>query len=77
VSVAYIAWQQWKLNKREHKASQFDKKYEIYYATAKFLADIMSFATTTKEGLANFLRDTNKSYFFYNDDINNFLSEIY
>jgi len=37
----------------------------------------MSFATTTNEGLANFLRDTNKSYFFYNDDINNFLSEIY
>jgi len=75
--VAYIAWQQHRTNKQKLKLDLFDRRFEVYEATKKYLAKIGAKDDVTRDDLVNFNIETNKSYFLFGNDIQEYLNELH
>lgn len=77
VFVSYIAWQQHRTNKEKLKLDLFDKRFDVYDATKKYLSKITAEGNVSNDDLADFLIATNKSYFLFGQDIEKYLNELY
>lgn len=77
VFLAYIALQQLRTNKEKLKLDKFDKRFEIYEATKKYLSKISADGDVKSDDLADFGIETSKSYFLFGNDIEEYLRELY
>lgn len=76
ISVA-ILYGQYRQNRLNWRLAVYEKRYAVYSATMKFLSSIMVHAEAKYEELQHFLQNTREKEFFFKEDVNNFLSEIY
>lgn len=67
----YIIWYRKKL-----RLDLFDKRYEVYHATNRFLSQIMSNLKISDEELSSFLIAKNKSYFLFGKDVEQYLNYL-
>ncbi len=77
VSMAYIAWQQCKINKYKVRVDLFDRRLRIYQEVMKFWARVMQNGTTTNDELVQLLRDTKESEFLFGHKVAEFINSIY
>lgn len=75
--VAYIAWQQFTVNRRQHRLALFEKRLAIYNFTMKMLATAMRSADPTHEEGFQFMRDTRDHEFLFGPEVTKFLNDIY
>ena len=64
VAVTFIAWQQWRVADDKLRLDLFDRRYKIYDATMRFVANIGSKATFEDADLVEFYRQTSDAVFF-------------
>ena len=68
----YIIWYRKKL-----RLDLFDKRYEVYHATNKFLSQIMANRKISDEELSSFLMAKHKSYFLFGEDVEQYMNYLY
>jgi hypothetical protein len=65
VIAIYVAWQQWKLNKRRLKLDLFDKRCEIYKAVRELHLHIIVHGYASEEAIKKFQLMTIDSVFLF------------
>jgi len=73
----YIVIKQYSLDKKRFKLEHFDKRYDLFKRTMEYLSLLVSNAKTDTNELMTFKRNTSDVKIFFDDDINEFIDEIY
>jgi hypothetical protein len=77
ICVAVIAYGQYRIEKDKVKLELYRKRYDIYIKVQEFIAIIVGNTYCKTENLQMFLRDTREVEFLFNQDIVNYLDEMY
>ena len=64
----YIAYQQWRTNRRRLELDPYDRRLRIYQATIEYISAALSFHPTT-EAIFGFRRSTAEADFLFGPDI--------
>jgi len=75
-AVAYIAFLQWKLTKASVREKLFDRRFDVFKETQKFLTGISEKLDFDQESLAKFTDAWQRSRFLFGDDIQQCLKKI-
>jgi len=75
-AVTLIAWQQWRVADDKLRLDLFERRYKIYDATMRFVANIVSKATFEDADLVEFYRQTSDAVFFFRSDVVEYLDVI-
>lgn len=73
----WIGYLQFLLAKQRSKLDLYDKRYPVFAATMEYLAYIAREGTINQQELIKFLRNSKDVDFFFGQDIQQFLSELY
>jgi hypothetical protein len=73
----YIAYQQWKVNKRKYDLDTYDRKLRIYQRVIEMLRLIMKDPRPEIQDILNFGADTAEADFLFPDEIAKYINEIY
>ncbi|TAN38604.1 MAG: hypothetical protein EPN25_13390 [Nitrospirae bacterium] len=73
----YIAYQQWRTNKKRLQLDLFEKRYAIFINIKKFIANILTSGIVEQGAEIQFLRDTKSVLFLFDENIANLTSEMY
>lgn len=76
ILTAYIAWQQWKTNKRRFDWDRYEKRLRVYEAVKNFLAVIARDAKPKFEDISSLIRETAEADFLFGDEIPKYLTEM-
>lgn len=76
LSVAVIAWQQWRVARNKLRLDLFDRRYKIYDATRQFLLVIRRDATFKDSDLFTFYAGTSDAEFLFHSDVVDYLAQI-
>jgi 4-amino-4-deoxy-L-arabinose transferase-like glycosyltransferase len=76
VAVAIIAWLQWWVALNKLRLDLFDRRYKVYDATRKFLAQIFRHATFDDSQLFEFYAGTSDAEFLFGVDVLEYLTQI-
>ncbi len=72
----YIAYQQWRTNRRRLELDLYDRRLRIYQATIECISAALSFHPTT-EAIFGFRRSTAEADFLFGPDIRRYLDELF
>lgn len=75
-AVVVIAWQQWRVAENKLRLDLFDRRYKVYDATKKFLAQIFRHATFDDSQLFEFYAGTADAEFLFGVDVLDYLEQI-
>lgn len=73
---AYIAYQQYFLNKRKLNLDLYEKRYKIYFEIKIFIERCIAYGKITQEERRDFLVKTNEKYFLFDSDIIEYIDEL-
>ena len=76
LSVAFIAWQQWKVSHAKLRLDLFDRRYKVFEATRLFLGGIVSAATFDDSQLFTFYAGTADAEFLFDSEVVEYLAQI-
>jgi len=76
-SVAYTAYNQYRLSKEKFKLDMFDKRYGVYKNTQVFLSKFLINPKIEMKDFLEFRAGTQDSVFLFKDDIPNYLEDIH
>jgi hypothetical protein len=77
IAVAYIAWAQYQVNRRQYRLALFDKRMAIYLAvTARCAAVVNDMASNLQDNI-KFLRDTRDHEFLFGPEVGAFVTKIW
>lgn len=76
VFIAYVAYQQWVVNKANLRERLFEKRFELFKQTQRFLTSIMQSASVEDDQLPDFFDAVQRSRFLFGKDIQDYLDEI-
>jgi len=76
LSVACIAFQQWRVARNKLRMDLFDRRYKIYEATRKFLTEILRSASFDDSHLFEFYAGSSDAEFLFRSDVVDYLSHI-
>jgi tryptophan synthase alpha subunit len=71
----YIAWQQWRTNRNQLRLALHKERFEVYEATTEFIALVVDNGVT-QEGMKNFVLNTRKAHFLFNDTVEEYLTRL-
>ncbi|MEM8653783.1 MAG: hypothetical protein AAGF36_03490 [Pseudomonadota bacterium] len=74
--VAYIAYQQWLVNRSNLKEKLFDRRFEIFKGTQRFLSHILRDAKVSDDQLFEFFDVVQRSRFMFDKEIHLYLVEV-
>ena len=74
--VAYIAYQQHKVNRDRLRLGLYDKRFKVFRGLIDLLGYIVTRGDVTNEELSHFYTATNEKEFLFNDDILGYLEEF-
>ena len=77
VFAIYIAFQQYKTNRRKLKFDLFDKRFTIFDATKKFMQGVINRSSFDKENQAEFHRQIKGAQFVFGNDIKEYLDIVW
>ena len=72
----YIAWRQWQTNKDKLRLDYYDRRFAVYVATRKFVANAFANGNVAHEELRAYWVDTRQAKFLFNESIEAYLNEI-
>lgn len=73
----YIAWQQWRLNKKKWSLDTYDRKLRIYQRVVEMIRLIMRDPRPEIHDILNFGADTAEADFLFPNEISKYINEIY
>jgi len=74
--VAYIAFQQWQVNRANLRERLFDRRFEVFRETQNFLSSVLRDAKVSNEALAEFQEAPQIARFLFDEKLAKYLSEI-
>lgn len=77
VAVVYIAWQQLKANRLSVRLKLYDRQACIYGELKKVLDKVFTYATVSKDDMYKFRTSSADACFLFDNDIVEYLDEIY
>jgi len=75
--VTYIAWQQFTVNRRQHRLALFDKRMVVFNSTMKMIASVVQSANPTLPQCFQFIQDTRDHEFLFGQEVGDFINEVY
>lgn len=77
IIAAYIAYQQYRINKQRFLFETYEKRLKVYNAVQDFLINIRMHGKTTNDNLFQFNRDTSEVIFLFDKTIKNKIDELF
>ncbi len=77
VIALYIAWQQFTINRRQHRLALFDKRLAVFNSTMKMIASVIQDANATLTDCFGLIRDTREHEFLFGPEIGAFINDLY
>ena len=77
IVTTYIAWQQWRINKKKFDLERYDRRLRIYEEVRKILSIIMRDARASYEDLLRFRSAVSEADFLFGQEIPAYIDEIY
>ena len=74
---AYIAWQQWRINKQKFNLERYDRRLRIYEEVRKILSIVLRDARVSYEDLLKFRSAVSEADFLFGPEIPAYIDEIY
>lgn len=74
--VAYIAYQQWCINKNRLKHELFDRRYHMFELVRDFIGKITSYSRIDEQDRLKFYRATRGSRFIFDEKIAKYIEDI-
>src|SRR6266478_3115121 len=75
--VTYIAWQQFTVNRRQHRLALFEKRMVVFNSTMKMIASVVQSANPTLAQCFQFIQDTRDHEFLFGPEVGEFINEVY
>jgi hypothetical protein len=75
--VTYIAWQQFAINRRQHRLALFEKRMVVFNSTMKMIAAVVQSANPSLGRCFQFIQDTRDHEFLFGPEVGNFINEVY
>jgi hypothetical protein len=75
--VAFVAVQQYKLNRRQYRLALFEKRYAIYNTVVQRCAEVVNKMASPLEDNQRFLRETRDNDFLFGPEIHNLIDQIW
>jgi|HubBroStandDraft_4_1064222.scaffolds.fasta_scaffold287100_2 hypothetical protein len=77
IAVAYIAWAQYEINRRQYRLALFEKRMAIYNSvTARCAAVVQTMKSDLQENI-KFIRETRDHEFLFGPEVKTFIDEIW
>lgn len=73
----WIAYQQYVINRRQHRLTLLERRLAVFNATAELIAVILQKATVELNELFDFLRKTREHEFLFGPEVGKYINEIY
>ena len=77
IVTAYIAYQQYQTNWRQHRLALFEKRLAIFNKTMDSLAAILQHIQVELDQLFALLRETRDHEFLFGPEVGDFINEVY
>jgi len=74
---AYVAWQQYKVNKLRLQHELYERRLRVYKAVQVFLSKILRDGDVKFEQCIQFYSDASEATFLFDDTIQKFIDDIY
>lgn len=74
--VAYIAWQQWRVSRATLREKLYERRWEIFINTQRFLRSIYEDAKVSSEEFQKFSETCRRARFLLGDDLSGYLEEV-
>src|SRR6266849_9511156 len=75
--VTYIAWQQFTVNRRQHRLALFEKRMVVFNSTMKMIASVLQSANPSLSQCFQFIQDTRDHEFLFGPEVGDFINEVY
>lgn len=75
--VTYIAWQQFAINRRQHRLALFEKRMAVFNSTMQMIASVVQSANPTLPQCFQFIQDTRDHEFLFGPEVGEFIDEVY
>ena len=75
--VAYIAWEQYQINRRQYRLALFEKRLVIYNAVMLRLAEVVQLYASPLQDNIRFVRETRDHEFLFGPEVKLFIDQIY
>jgi hypothetical protein len=77
VTAAYVAWQQWKINRLRLMLEHYERRFRVYQGVMSFLALVLTGFRPEMDDIRKFMADTAEAAFLFGADIHEYRDEIY
>jgi hypothetical protein len=75
--VTYIAWQQFAVNRRQHRLALFEKRMVVFNSTMKMIAAVVQTANPTLAQCFQFIQETRDHEFLFGSEVGKFIDDVY
>src|SRR5437773_1436515 len=75
--VTYIAWQQFVINRRQHRLALFEKRMVVFSSTMKMIAAVVQTANPTLPQCFQFIQETRDHEFLFGSEVGEFINKVY
>lgn len=75
--VTYIAWQQFAINRRQHRLGLFEKRMVVFTSTMKMIAAVVQTANPTLPQCFQFIQETRDHEFLFGPEVGAFINQVY
>lgn len=73
----YIAWQQFAINRRQHRLALFEKRMAVFNSTMNMIASVVQTANPTLPECFKFIQETRDHEFLFGPEVGVFINEVY
>lgn len=76
IIAVYIAYQQWRTNRRKLEFQLYESRLRVYQAVAQFVSKVMADASLEQQDLSDLWRNTAEADFMFGSDVRSYLEEL-
>jgi hypothetical protein len=77
IVTAYIAFQQYQTNRRQHRLALFEKRMAVFNSTMNLIASVLQRNAVELEQLFTLLRETRDHELLFGPEIGEYITEVY
>jgi hypothetical protein len=77
VVVTYIAWQQYEVNRRQHRLALFEKRLAVFDSTMNMIVSVVQSANPTLPECLKYIRETRDHEFLFGPEVGTFIDEVF
>jgi hypothetical protein len=73
----YIAWQQFVVNRRQHRLALFEKRLAVFNSTMKMIGAVIETADAKLPQCMKFIQETRDHDFLFGPEVGAYITEVY